>query len=29
MTVSEYNNTYHRTIEMKQADAKDITCIDF
>ena len=29
MTVNEYNNTYHRTIEMKPADAKDNTCIDF
>ena len=29
MTVNECNNTYHRTIEMKPADVKDNTCIDF
>ena len=27
--VSEYNNTYHRTIKMKSADIKDSTYIDF
>ena len=27
--VNEYNNTYHRTIEMKPADVKDNTYIDF
>ena len=27
--VSEYNNTYHRTIKMKPADVKDNTYIDF
>ena len=27
--VDEYNNTYHRTIQMKPVDAKDNTYIDF
>ena len=27
--VGEYNNTYHRTIEMKPVDVKDNTYIDF
>ena len=27
--VNEYNNTYHRTIQMKLADVKDNTYIDF
>ena len=27
--MSEYNNTYHRTVKMKPVDAKDITYIDF
>ena len=27
--VHEYNNTYHRTIQMKPVDAKDNTYIDF
>ena len=27
--VNEYNNTYHRTIEMKPVDVKDNTYIDF
>ena len=27
--VSEYNNTYHRTIKMKPVDIKDNTYIDF
>ena len=27
--VSEYNNTYHRAIEMKPVDVKDNTYIDF
>ena len=27
--VSEYNNTYHRTIKMKPVDVKDNTYIDF
>ena len=27
--VSEYNNTYHRTIRMKTVDVKDNTYIDF
>ena len=27
--VSEYNNTYHRTIKMKHVDVKDNTYIDF
>ena len=27
--VSEYNNTYHRTIKMKPIDVKDNTYIDF
>ena len=27
--VSEYNNTYHRTIKMKPANIKDSTHIDF
>ena len=27
--VDEYNNTYHRTINMKPADVKDNTYIDF
>ena len=27
--VNEYNNTYHRTIQMKPADVKDNTYIDF
>ena len=27
--VNEYNNTYHRTINMKSADVKDNTYIDF
>ena len=27
--VSEYNNTYHRTIKMKPTDVKDNTYIDF
>ena len=27
--VSEYNNTYHRTIKMKPADVEDNTYIDF
>ena len=26
--VDEYNNTYHRTIEMEPADVKDNACID-
>ena len=26
--VSEYNNTYHRTIKMKPVDVKDNTYID-
>ena len=28
-TVGEYNNTYHRTINMKPVDVKDSTYIDF
>ena len=27
--VNEYNNTYHRTIEMKPVDVKNNTYIDF
>ena len=27
--VNEYNNTYHRTIQMKQVDVKDNTYTDF
>ena len=27
--VNEYNNTYHKTIEMKLVDVKDNTYIDF
>ena len=27
--VTEYNNTYHRTIKMKPVDVKDNTSIDF
>ena len=27
--VSEYNNTYHRTIKMKPVEVKDNTYIDF
>ena len=27
--VDEYNNTYHKTINMKPIDVKDNTCIDF
>ena len=27
--VSEYNNTYHRTIKIKSVDVKDNTYIDF
>ena len=27
--VSEYNNTYHRTIKIKPVDVKDNTYIDF
>ena len=27
--VNEYNNTYHKTIEMKPVDVKDNTYIDF
>ena len=27
--VSEYNKTYHRTINLKRADVKDNTYIDF
>ena len=27
--LSEYNNTYHTTIKMKQVDLKDNTYIDF
>ena len=27
--VNEYNNTYHKTIEMKPVDVKDKTYIDF
>ena len=27
--VNEYNNTYHRTINMKSVDVKDNTYIDF
>ena len=27
--VHEYNNTFHRTIKMKQTDVKDNTYIDF
>ena len=27
--VDEYNNTHHRTIEMKPVDVKDKTYIDF
>ena len=27
--VGGYNNTYHRTIQMKPVDVKDNTCIDF
>ena len=27
--VSDYNNTYHRTIEMKPVDVKDNRYIDF
>ena len=27
--VGEYNNTYHRTIEMKPVDVKDNTYIDY
>ena len=27
--VNEWNNTYHRTIEMKPVDVKYNTCIDF
>ena len=26
--VDEYNNTYHRTIEMEPVDVKDNACID-
>ena len=26
---NEYNNTFHRTIKMKQTDVKDKTYIDF
>ena len=28
-TVNEYNNTYHRTINMKPVDVKDNTYVDF